>query len=64
MQLSGAAGAVAFQHIFDQINSPARPVQFVAQQLISGAGGIAETAMHTTAQDAVGLLTLWGVFEG
>ena len=57
MQLCGAAGAVGLQHIFDQINSSARAVQFIAQQLICGAGGVAKAAVHTTAQDAICLLT-------
>jgi hypothetical protein len=46
-----------FQQLFDLIDTPTRPIQFVPQQLIGGTGGIAETAVHTAAQDPIGFLT-------
>ena len=47
---------IALQHFLHQVDASARAVEFVAQQLISRAGGGAESAMHAGAQDAVGLL--------
>ena len=45
---------VAFQHLLDQVDAPARAIQFIAEQLIGRAGGVAESAVHAGAQDAVG----------
>ncbi|GAB7575803.1 hypothetical protein OkiPb00201_00120 [Escherichia coli] len=45
---------VAFQHLFNQIDAPARPVQFIAQKLIGWAGCGTKSAVNTGAQDAVG----------
>ena len=53
----------AFEHLLDQVDASARTVQFVAQQLISGAGSGAETAMHAGAQDGFRLLAVGSVFE-
>ena len=47
---------VAFEHLLDQVDAPARAVQLVAEQLIGRAGGVAEAAMHAGAQDAFGFL--------
>ena len=46
---------VAFQHLFNQIDAPARPVQFIAQKLIGWAGCGTKSAVNTGAQVAVGL---------
>ncbi|GAB0523956.1 hypothetical protein KU15F70_27790 [Escherichia coli] len=45
---------VAFQYLFNQIDAPARPVQFIAQKLIGWAGCGTKSAVNTGAQDAVG----------
>lgn len=45
---------VAFQNLFNQIDAPARPVQFIAQKLIGWAGCGTKSAVNTGAQDAVG----------
>ena len=46
MQLRLVGHRFAFEHLLDQIDASARPVEFVAEQLIGRAGRIAETAMH------------------
>ena len=46
---------IAFEHLLDEVDAPARPVEFIAQQLVSRAGGVAETAVHAAAQYPVGL---------
>ncbi len=53
VQLGFGRGGGAFEHLLDQVDAPARPVQFVAQQLVGRAGGVAEPAMHTGAQNLV-----------
>ena len=58
MQLGGRACRIAFQHRLYQVDSPARTVIFIAEQLVSGAGCSAETAMRATAQDRIGLPAL------
>lgn len=64
MYLGLARHCIAFEHFLDEINASARPVQFIAQQLIGGARGGAETAMHAGAQNALGLLAVRGIFYG
>ena len=54
MQLRLLAGLIAFQHFLDQINTPARAIQFVAEQLIGGASGVAKSAVHAGSQDRIG----------
>ena len=46
---------VAFQQLLDQIDAAAGTVEFVAKQVVGRAGGQAESAMHTGAQDLIGL---------
>src|SRR4029077_10475027 len=46
---------VLLQHLLDQVDPPARAVQFVAEQHIGRTGRGAEAAMHAGAQDLVGL---------
>ena len=41
----------AFQHLFYQIDTAARAVQLVAEDLVGRTGRIAEAAMHASAQD-------------
>ena len=42
-----------FQHVFDEVDAPTGTIQLVTQQLIGGTGGIAETAVHAAAQNAL-----------
>ena len=63
VQLGLACGRNAFQHLFDEVDAATRAVQFVAQQLIRGAGGGAKTAVHTLAQDGFGGLPVGRAFE-
>ena len=44
---------LALQHLLHQVNAPARAVEFVPEQDVSGAGGSAKTAMDAGAQDFV-----------
>ncbi len=55
MQLCLRRGWRALKHLLDQINAPARAVEFVAEQLIGRAGRVAKTAMHAAAEDFFGL---------
>ena len=52
LRLPGDFGAL--KGLLDQVDPPARAVQFVAKQLVRGAGRRAEAAMHAFAQDRVG----------
>src|SRR5690606_31653347 len=54
VQLRGFADRPALEHFLYEVNAPARAVELVAQFLIRGARGLAEAAMHATAQDLVG----------
>ncbi|MNE15496.1 hypothetical protein D3C80_1084060 [compost metagenome] len=47
---------LAFEHLLDQVNASARTIQLIAQQLVGGAGGRAEPAMHAGAQNTFGFL--------
>ncbi len=49
---------LAFQHLLHQVDAAARAIEFVAQQLVGGAGGGAEAAVHTFAQDGFGGLAI------
>ena len=44
------------KQVFQQVDTPARPVQFIAEQFERRAGGVAKTTMHTLAQDVICLL--------
>jgi hypothetical protein len=61
--LGAACDVAALEHLLDQIDAPTRTVEFVAQQLISRAGCIAETAMHAFADDGLRLFALRGALE-
>ena len=52
---SAVGGSVLLQHLLDQVDPPARAIEFVAEQHIGRAGRGAEAAMHAGAQDLVGL---------
>ena len=58
MELGLAAGSLAFQHLFDEVDAPPGAIQFVAKELIGGAGGGAEATMDAGAQDGIGLPAL------
>src|SRR5690554_626086 len=47
-----------FQHLLHQVDAAPWSVTLVAQQLIGGAGGVTEAAVHTATQDAVGFLNM------
>jgi hypothetical protein len=51
--LSAAGDRRALEHLLDQVDATARPVQFVAEQLVGGTGGVAEAAMHALADDVL-----------
>ncbi len=53
----------AFEHLLDQINTAARSVQFVTQQLIGRAGRGAEAAMDAPTQDLLGLAAGGGMTD-
>jgi hypothetical protein len=58
VQLGLAGRLGAFEHILDQVDAPARAIEFVAQQLVRRAGGGAEAAVHAGSQDRLGLAAL------
>jgi len=61
VELRGARGRVALEHLLDEVNAATRPVELVAEQLIGRAGGGAEAAVHALAQDGFSLLSVCGV---
>ena len=52
-----------FKHLLDEINSPARTIQLVAENLLRWAGRSAKAAVHAGAQDCVGLNAFGRVFD-
>ena len=50
-----AVTGAAFEHLLDQVDAAARPVELIAEQLIGRAGGVAEAAVHALAQNRFGL---------
>ena len=63
MQLGLAGRLLAFEHLLDQVDAAARAIELVAEQLVGGACGVAEAAVHTLAQDGLGLAAFGGVHE-
>jgi hypothetical protein len=61
VQLGVACGFNTFQHLLDQVDAPARPIELVTQELIGGASGRAKTAVHAFAQNRFGFLAVDGV---
>ena len=55
---------VKYAHLLDQVDAAARPVEFVAEQLVGRAGRGAKAAMHALAQDRVGLAAVGRVADG
>ena len=58
VQLRLRGDRAALEHLLDQVDAPARPVELVAEQLVRRARRRAEAAMHARAQDGVGLAAL------
>ncbi len=63
VQLRAARHRRAFEHLLHQVDAPARAVEFVAEQLVGGAGGGAEAAVHALAQDGFGRVAVARAFE-
>ena len=63
MQLGFGADGVAFDQLFDQINAPARRVEFVAEYLVARAGSETKSAMHAIAQNAFSDLAVRSGFK-
>jgi hypothetical protein len=63
MGARGVSDLAAFEYLLDEIDPAARPVELVAQQLIGRACRGTESAVHTGAQNAVGLDTFWCVTD-
>ena len=63
VQLRLARDRRTFQHLLHQVDAAARAVEFVAQQLVGGASGEAEAAVHAFAQDGLGLLAVVRALE-
>jgi hypothetical protein len=54
VQLRRPGRHLAFEHLLDQVDPPARPVELVAEQLVGRTGRGAEAAVHALAQDRLG----------
>jgi hypothetical protein len=63
MHLRFFCGGLALKDLLDQVDAAARSVQLVTQQLISGTSSGAKAAMHTAAQNGIGLLTFSGILN-
>ena len=53
MTLGLAGGGMAFQHLLYEVDAPPGSIQFIPGQLIGRTGCVAETAVHTVAQDFI-----------
>src|ERR1700686_2841534 len=53
MRCRHARGGRALEHLLDEIDASARSIELVAQKLVRRTGGIAETAMHASADDGL-----------
>lgn len=58
MQLGVTGGRHTFEHLLNEVNTPARSVELVTQQLVSGASGRAKAAVHAFAQNRFSLLAV------
>ncbi len=61
MQPGRRSHRFAFEHLLDQVDASARPVELVAEELIRRAGRRAEAAMHAGAQYRFGVAPIRGV---
>jgi len=55
MQAGLFGGQRAFEHLLDEINAPARPIELVAEQLVGRTGRGAKAAMHAFPEDRLRL---------
>ncbi len=62
--LSRSCRGAAFQYLFDQVDPAPGAIEFIAGELVGGAGCIAKAAVDTVAQDLVGLLSGRGFQQG
>src|SRR5207249_2546690 len=53
----------ALEQLLHEIDAPARTVELIAEQLVSGTGGKTEAAVHARAQDRMRLAPGGGVFD-
>lgn len=53
MRSGGPRNLASFQHLFDEIDAAARPIEFVAQDLVCWARGIAKSAMYAATKNGV-----------
>src|SRR6202048_3874348 len=63
MLLRAARDFPALEHLLHQIDSSPRSIEFIAQQLISRTGRVAEPAMHALADDGLRLFAVRSVRE-
>ena len=61
MQLGLGGRLGALQHLLDQVDTTARAVELVTEQLVGRAGGGAEAAVHALAQQRFGGPAVGGV---
>jgi hypothetical protein len=57
MGLQAGCNRLTFQYLLDLVDSTAWSVEFVTEQLVGGAGGIAEATMNAATQDPVSTLS-------
>src|SRR5205814_1399036 len=63
VQLRFGRDGVSLQQFLDQVDTAARAVELIAEQLVSRTGRGAESAMHASAQDAVRFPSFRGVSD-
>ena len=61
VHLGGARGLLAFQHLLHQVDTAARAIELITEQLVGRARRGAKTAMDTFAQNGLGGLAVRGV---
>ena len=61
MQTGFLGHRLAFEHLLDQLNTTAWPIQFVAEQLVGRASSGAKATMNTAAEDCFGFFTGAGI---
>src|SRR5204863_3045771 len=63
MQLRARGDRRALEQLLHEIDAPARTVELIAEQLVSGTGGKTEAAVYARAQDRMRLAPGGGVFD-
>ena len=56
-------GAIALEHLFDEIQPATRAIELIAQDLVGRAGRRTEATVHTAAQQRGGLLGIGAILE-